>query len=95
MVREADRVDITGMPDLVRLADEVARTRTPRMLTLGDEDVAILSPARPRRRLKRKTLSQADIDAVLAASWVGLVDPEKLKRELDEARGDNRPPIEL
>ena len=31
----------------------------------------------------------------LAASWVGLIDSEKLQRELDDARGDDRPPLKL
>lgn len=45
MVQEAERIDISNMPDLVRLAEEVAQTRKPRLLTRGEEEVALLSPA--------------------------------------------------
>jgi hypothetical protein len=97
MVREAVRIDVSTMPDLARLAEEVARTRTTRILQRGDEDIAVLSPARPKRRLKGKRVSEADIAASRAAagSWKGLVDTERLKRELDAARSDSSPPVEL
>ena len=97
MTRETTAIDISTMPDLARLAEEVARTRTPRLLRRGDEDIAVLSPARPKRRPRGKRVTQADIDAALGAigSWKGIVDTERLKRELDEARSDNSPPVEL
>lgn len=96
MTRHATPLDISAMPEIVRLAEEVARTGQPRVLRAADQDVAILSPARPTpRRRRRKPVTQADIEAAMSASWVGLVDAEQLKRDLDAARGDNRPPIEL
>ena len=98
MTREAPSIDISTIPELARLADEVRTTGTPRRLRRGDEDVAILAPAPPKRRLRRgKTITQADIDASLAAigSWQGLVDAEQLKRDLDAARSDSRLPVEL
>ena len=97
MTREAARIEISTMPDLARLAEEVARTRTPRVLRRGDEDLAVLSPAKPKRRRTWKRPSEEDIARSLAAagSWKGIVDTERLKRELDEARSDNSPPVEL
>jgi hypothetical protein len=96
MVQEAERFDISNMPDLVRLAEEVARTRKPRLLTRGEEEVALLSPARPKRR-KKVVMTLAQRNAVLSSigGWVGLVDPERLKRDLDAARGDHSPSITL
>jgi hypothetical protein len=96
MVQEAERIDISNMPDLVRLAEEVARTRKPRLLTRGEEEVALLTPARSKKR-KKSVMTPAQRDAVLASvgGWVGLVDPEQLKRDLDAARGDDSPPIAL
>lgn len=85
------------MPDLARLAREVAETGTARLLREDGADVAVLSPARMPRRRKGKTITQSDIEASLAAAggWTGLGDPEQLKRDLDAARGDSRPPVEL
>ena len=50
---------------LVRLVDESEFSATV-VVADGNTDLAILSPARPRRRLKSKTVTQADIDAVMA-----------------------------
>ena len=85
------------MPDLVRLAEEVARTGTPRVLRRGDEEVAVLSPAKARRRFKVKRITEEDIAASLATagSWKDLVDTEQLKRDLDAARSDDSPHVEL
>lgn len=91
MVREVEHIDISDMPDLIRLAEEVARTQKPRLLTYGDEDLALLLPPRSRRSPKGNAVTDADIEAALAASWVGLVDPEKLNLDLDAVRGDSRP----
>jgi hypothetical protein len=97
MAREAATIDITGMPDLIRLAEEVARTRTPRVLRRGDEDVAVLSPAPPKRRPKGKQLTPARREAVLATAgaWKGHIDAERFKREIKDARSDDRPPVTL
>ena len=97
MTRDAILIDLTQlqMPELARLAQEVRRTQLPIVLRENGEDVAVLSPAKPARRRKGKTVTDADSEAALAASWVGLVDPETLKRELDAARSDDRPPVEL
>lgn len=43
-VPELQPLDITGSPELSRLADEVQATRRPRILRRGDQDVAMLVP---------------------------------------------------
>jgi hypothetical protein len=42
-------------------------------------------------------MTTAQREAVLASvgGWEGLVDAERLKQELDEARGDESPPVAL
>ena len=97
MTQEARPVDISTMPDLARLAEEVARTGQPRVLRQNNVDVAIISPARPRRRRQGKVMTEADRQAARSAfgGWQGLVDAEHLKQDLDAARRDNRPPVEL
>jgi urease gamma subunit len=88
MVREATPVDISTMPDLVRLADEVARTRTPRVLERDGEAVAVLSPAPVKRRRKGKTVTQEAIEAALSVfgAWKGHIDAEQFKRDIKAAR---------
>lgn len=92
MVREAIPVDISAMPDLVRLADEVARTLTPRVLERDGEAVAVLSPAPVKRRRKGKRITDADIEAARATfgSWKGHIDAEQFKRDIKAARSDHR-----
>ena len=95
MPREAVLTEISTMPDLVRLAHEVALTGRTRVLHDHGVAIAVLSPARPRKRARR-TMTAADREAVLASvgSWESIVDGEQLKRELDLARSDNRRPFE-
>lgn len=96
MTREQAPIDISAMPEVAHLVEEAERTRSSLHLKRGNDLVAVLSPAPSRGpRRKGKTVTEADIAAALAASWVGLVDAEQLKRELDEARSDDRPPVNL
>jgi hypothetical protein len=100
MVREAAPLDVSTIPELARLAEEVARTGRARLLRQHDTDLAILAPVAPRRRSRTGRTAQRtkpDTEAVmaLAGAWQGEVDTEQLKRDLDAARGDNRPPVVL
>ncbi|HEY7064299.1 MAG TPA: hypothetical protein VII06_22675 [Chloroflexota bacterium] len=94
MAREID-VDVTNAPELLRLAEEVQATKTPRVLSRDHEPLAAVVPIARRRR--NASPSEADLAAALASAgaWKGLVDTEALKREIKEARGSNRPPVEL
>jgi hypothetical protein len=47
MQKETTTIDISDIPDLLRLAEEVQTTRTPRLLKRGDEEVAMLTPLGP------------------------------------------------
>jgi hypothetical protein len=94
-VLELDEADGS---ELAHLAREVHRTRTPITLREGGQDVAVMSPAghAPRRRRQGRTVRQADIDTALATAGAckGLIDLDKLKRDLNEAQSDDRPAIE-
>ena len=96
MTKEVISTDITGMPDLIRLAQEVATTGKTRLLKNADGELAVLSPVRPprARRATVRPLQRAAIEA-LAGAWEGRVDPEELKRELREAQWDDRPAARL
>lgn len=97
MTREAIPTDISSMPDLARLAHEVARTGTRYVLRDRDAELAVLSPAHSHRMRKTPGFTEAQWSAVLAAvgGWEGLVDAEQLKRDLDAARSDDRPPLKV
>jgi hypothetical protein len=97
MTREDVRIDVSTMPELARLVHEVARDGRRRVLQEDSIDIAVLSPTRPSRRRARKTVTQAEIDAALATfgAWRDTIDGERLIRELDEARSDDRPPTQV
>lgn len=111
MVRAQDRIDVSSLPELARVADEVARSQRSHVLQRGTTAIAIIAPVRSRRKRERSTIvrgrvshrgaarlmTAAQREAVLASvgGWKGLVDAEQLKRDLDAARGDDRPPITL
>jgi hypothetical protein len=81
MQREIKRIDISNVPELLRIAEEVRITHQPHILRRDSEDVAILMPVTPssQRRAKRE-LTKSDYQAFLSAagSWSGLVDPDTL-----------------
>lgn len=87
-------IDISDMPDLVRLAEEVRASNKARVLRRAGEDVAIIVPVARAgaKRSRRHTPSAADREAFLASagSWKGLVDAETLKKDIKEARGSDR-----
>ena len=88
MPGEAPPIDATGMPDLARLVHEVNETGRPRLIHAGGE-TARLSAARPARR--RTALTARQREQILRAtfgSWQGLVDPDRVKRELNELQRD-------
>ena len=61
-------LDISNMPDLVRLAEEVAATQQPRELKRDNQTVAVLTPVAPAK--KAKTVYEASLAAI--GSWSDL-----------------------
>ena len=90
MAREQKAVDISGMPELVRIVEAVRSSRQPQVLRRDNEDVALVVPLPARRKRRRGTA--ADHAAVLATagSWKDLVDAEALKEQLAAERGSDR-----
>jgi len=99
MTREIIPIDISSVPDLLRLAEEVATSGTPRLLRRENEDVAILMPltvSTLRRRVPRKKTA-ADYDAFRASagSWSD-VDLDAFLNDNEESRKLNvRPAVDL
>lgn len=53
MHERAEPIDVSDLPDVLRLADEVQRTGKPRLLKSGDTVIARLSPVRSSKRAAR------------------------------------------
>ena len=99
MQRDLKHIDISNVPELLRIAEEVRITNQPRILRRDSEDLAVLMPVTPslQRRVKRE-ITEADYEAFLTAagSWKGLVDADKLIADIYEISIiSSRPPAEL
>ena len=98
MAKDINYIDISGVPDLLRIAEEVQTTRKPHMLRRDSEDMAVLIPVTPTRHKAKRTKTRADYEAFHAAAggWKGLVDTDKLIADINESRRlSTKPPIEL
>jgi hypothetical protein len=99
VANELPPIDLTASHDILLLAKEVRRSGKARVLRRGDEDVAILSPIRPktkRHARKPKTFSAADDAAFLSAAgaWKDF-DLDEFLRANEESRRSSRPPVHL
>ncbi len=87
-MRTLTPIDISNLPDLLRLAEEVKETKTPRILKRDNETVAMLMPVGTAvKPVKKPKPTKADYDASLAAlgSWRDL-DPDALIAQVYRAR---------
>ena len=95
MSREYVYIDANDDSTLSRLAREVRESKQRRIIRLGDEDVAVISPVRKRR--KGRTITEADREAFLSSlgGWKD-VDTDRLVEDIYVARhSGDRPPIKL
>jgi hypothetical protein len=99
MAEHAKEIDISGMPELLRLVEEVRASNEPRLLTRDHERLAVVMPVsvRPRsavvgRRRPRRT-SKPSVPPPVAG---GVVDVDKLVKDIYESRRiSTRPPVDL
>jgi hypothetical protein len=88
-------IDITNMPDLVRIAEEVEATNKPRVLKRDNRPLAILTPVKKKQSdwAKRKAMKEA---LALAGAWKDLPS-DQMEEELDRIRHSSKPtpPLEL
>ena len=75
-------IDISNIPELVRLTEEVEVTQESRELKWNDKTVAIIMPVTSTGK------TEADYEAFweTAGSLKGLIDVEKLKEDICESR---------
>jgi len=98
MAEHAKPIDISEMPDLLRLAEEVRSTNEPRLLTRNSEELAVVVPVAAHAKKRRgRVKTKADYEAFRGAAggWAD-VDTDRLIEDIYEARRRSiRPPIEL
>jgi hypothetical protein len=92
-------IDISNMPDLMRLAEEVEMTKKPRKLIKDKKTVAILMPTGTSLSPKKKrSKTKADYETFRAAfgSWSD-VDTEALLKNIytDRRQTNTRPLVKL
>lgn len=100
MARSKDlrAIDVSNVPELLRIAEEVRSTQDPCLLKRDGEDLAVLMPAeRAQKGKPTRSVATADHEAFRSAfgGWKGLVDADVLKRDLAATRGSGRPPVTL
>ena len=92
-------IDISNMPELVRIAEEVNVTKTPRELKRDNKPIALITPidqTKPQRKKRGKTRADYEAFKAAAGGWKGLVDTEQLKKDIYESRKlSTRPTIKL
>jgi len=98
MSKHLTPIDISNIPDLIRLVEEVKTTNQPQILKQNSETVAMLMPmgttVKPR---KNRMKPAADYKAFrfAAGNWKD-VDVEKFKAEMYESRRlSTRPHVKL
>ncbi len=70
-VSQPTPIDITNMPDLVRIAEEVEATNKPRALKRDNTPIAILAPVKLKQSSKAKSKAVKEALA-LAGAWKDL-----------------------
>ncbi len=84
MSRTLTPIDISHLPDLLRIAEEVKDTKTPHVLKRDNKTVAMLMPVGTTVKPEKKPKpTKADYETFFSAfgSWKD-VDTEKLKRDM-------------
>ena len=87
-------IDLSNMPDLVRLAEEVEATKKPRIHKRHKKTIAILMPMEPAPTAKKQQAIEETL--ALAGAW-GDLDWNEVEAELDRIRHSSKPtpPLEL
>jgi hypothetical protein len=70
MAKEPRIIEITDVPELLKLAEELEATQQPIVLRRNNRDVAVLSPAPKRPRTKRSRAFTKD-DALFGLIGIG------------------------
>ncbi len=89
-------IDITNIPELVRIAEEVEATKKPHELVRDNQLVAVITPvAKKSQSTKARGKTKADYEAFFSTfgSWKN-VDTDRLLKNISATRKrSNRPPL--
>jgi hypothetical protein len=97
MASEMISVDVTGEPEVLRLAEEVRRSRTPRVLRRDGEAIVVMMPLTPasRRGGAQTRENTAEARRATLESTAGSLEPatrtediEAMIREAKEERAE-------
>lgn len=98
MASEYISIDISNVPDLLKLAEDVRQTRRPRVLRRADEDIAVLMPVQTAPKKASKHGPTAEDIAAFEAAAGGWAEVDVDRFLADNARSrqlSSRPPVEL
>jgi PHD/YefM family antitoxin component YafN of YafNO toxin-antitoxin module len=82
-------LDISHLPDLVRIVEQVEATNKPLALTKDNKIVAVLTPVEPTSKQK-KNQQAIEETLALAGSWKAL-DFDDMLEQLDRIRHESKP----
>ena len=95
MTKELKPIDVSRLPDVLRIAEEVRDSREPRLLKRDGEDLAVIVPAGKVRTRRGKTRADYEAFRSAAGGWKD-VDTDKLIADIyADRRISNRPPVVL
>src|SRR5260370_17827182 len=99
MIRSLSPIDISNLPELLRLSEEVKATKTPRILKRDSETMAVLMPVGTAVPPKKKLVKmKADYAAFRSAAggWKD-VDTDRLLNDIyaDRRRNNARPSVKV
>lgn len=97
MTTDLGPIDISSIPELVRIAEEVEITKKPRKLMRDRKTLAILVPVNSAPKAKNRARTKADYEAFLSAAggWKD-IDTDKLVANIYATRKrSNRSPVNL
>ena len=69
--KEPQRINISSIPELLKLVQEVRTTNEPAVLQQESEDLALLSPVRPKKPSKIKAKPVTRDDALFQLIGIG------------------------
>jgi antitoxin (DNA-binding transcriptional repressor) of toxin-antitoxin stability system len=98
MAEHAKSIDISDVPEILRLAEEVRRAGEPRVLAKGGEELAMVVPLLPPRKRRRgRVKTEADYKAFRSAAggWADVDTDTLIKNIYEDRRRSSRPPVEL